>query len=59
MHKHPTPLKIKNAILIEIINTATDNNISPAITAQMIHALEDGIKRANQEHDELKEILNV
>ena len=59
MHKHPTPLKIKNSILIEIISTATDNNISPAITTQMIHALEAGIKRANQEHDELKEILNV
>jgi hypothetical protein len=59
MHKHPTPLKIKNAILIQIIKTATDNNISPAITTQIIHALEDGIKRANREHDELKEIFNV
>ena len=59
MYKHPTPLKIKNAILIEIIKTATDNNISPAITTQIIDALEAGIQRANREHDELKEILNV
>ena len=59
MYKHPTPLKIKNAILIEMIKTATDNNISPAITTQVIHALEAGIQRANREHDELKEILNV
>lgn len=55
MHKHPTPLKIKNAILIEMIKTATDNNISPTITAQMFNALEAGIKRANEEHDQLKE----
>lgn len=59
MHKHPTPLKIKNAILIEMIKTATDNNISPTITAQMFNALDAGIKRANEEHDQLKEILNV
>lgn len=59
MHTHPTPLKIKNAILIEMIKTATDNNISPTITAQMFNALEAGIKRANEEHDQLKGILNV
>ena len=59
MHKHPTPLKIKNAILIEMIKAATDNNISPAITVQMFQALDAGIKRANREHDEIAEILNA
>ena len=59
MHTHPTPLNIKTAILIEMIKTATDNNISPVITTKMIHALNAGIKRANEEHRELKEILNV
>ena len=59
MHTHPTPLNIKTAILIEIIKTATDNNISPVITGQMMQALDAGIKRANEEHRELKEILNV
>jgi hypothetical protein len=59
MHKHPTPLKIKNAILIEMIKAATDNNISPTITVQMFQALDAGIKRANREHDEIAEILNA
>lgn len=59
MHTHPTPLNIKTAILIEIIKTATDNNISPVVTRQMIQALDAGIKKANEEHREVKEILNV
>lgn len=59
MHKHPTPLKIKNAILIEMIKAATDNNICPTITVQMFQALDAGIKRANREHDEIAEILNA
>lgn len=59
MRTHPTPLNIKTAILIEIIKTATDNNISPVITTQMMQALNAGIKRANEEHREVKEILNV
>ena len=59
MHKHPTPLSIKNHVLFEIIKAATDNNISPLITTQMINALETGIKKANQQHDLLKEVSNV
>jgi glutamate racemase len=59
MHKHPTPLSIKNHVLFEIIKAATDNNISPLTTTQMINALEAGIKKANQQHDLLKEVSNV
>jgi len=59
MHKHPTPIVIKNHVLFEIIKTATDNKIPSLITTQMINALETGIEKANQEHNRLKESLNV
>tara|TARA_R100001443_G_scaffold68852_1_gene77516 strand:+ start:1728 stop:1907 length:180 start_codon:yes stop_codon:yes gene_type:complete len=59
MHKHPTPIKIQNAILIEILEAAIKHHISPTTTIKIIDALEKGIQRANREHKELEEVLNV
>jgi len=44
MHKHPTPIVIKNEVLKEMIKTAQINGISASIVGKMIMALNTGIK---------------
>ncbi len=58
MHKHPTPIVIKNEVLKEMIKTAQINGISASIVGKMIMALNTGIKNANASHDLLKEFLD-
>ena len=59
MHKHPTPIVIKNEVLKEMIKTAQINSIPASIVGKMIMALNTGIKNANASHALLKEFLDV
>lgn len=58
MHKHPTPLVIKAEIFKELVRLATENNMLSTDVSIAMEAIENGIKIANTQHDELKGALS-
>ena len=56
MHTHPTPVQIKNEIIKAMIERF-DNMPSNYVSA-MFDAVDAGIKKANENHDDLLKAMN-
>jgi len=55
MHRHPTPIQIKNEIIRAMIERF--NNMPSQYVSAMLDAVDVGIEQANKNHDAFKEAM--